>query len=115
MKLSEQRVNFTTDLGLLLTWAHASGYRAAIDQVKRTQLEANANAASGAGIKNSLHLQGLAADLLLYAPDGTYLPQPEHYSELGSYWKALRAGNCWGGDFTSKDAGHFSSTRDGIK
>jgi len=64
--LAEKRCRFTTLIGKLIEFANGLGYGVALDQVKRTQLEADANKASGKGIANSLHLYGLAADINLY-------------------------------------------------
>lgn len=115
LSLSAQRVLFTSLLAKLLLHAETLGLRVAIDQVKRTQLEANANAASGAGISNSLHLQGLAADLLIYGNTGEYITGGAPYNTLGAYWKSLHPLNRWGGDFKKVDSGHFSSTRGGVQ
>lgn len=115
MKLSEQRILFTTLIADLIKWANQQGYKVALDQVKRTQAEANANAASGAGIKNSLHLQGLAADILLYDQALNYISDPVPYTAMGKQWKSMHELNRWGGDFKKVDANHFSSTRDGIQ
>jgi hypothetical protein len=79
----------------------------AIDQVKRTQAEAQANAASGKGIKNSLHLDGLAVDILIYK-DGVYLTNTDDYQFAGHYWKVLDNDNAWGGDLSKPDGNHFS-------
>jgi hypothetical protein len=115
MTLSEQRCLFTSMLPRLIDRARELGFDCAGDQLKRTQAEADANAASGAGISNSLHLLGLALDLLLYR-DGIYIKDSEQYRPLGEYWKSLHALNCWGGDFLAKpDGNHFSSQRGGVK
>ena len=118
--LSEKRQRFTHDVALLILQAEKLGYQAALDQVKRTQAEADANAASGAGIRNSLHLIGLACDLLLYQ-GGRYLMASSDYKLLGDWWKALGDGHCWGGDFKDKvgnakpDGNHFSIEDGGIR
>lgn len=115
MTLSEKRCIFTGDLCDLVAFAKTlPGHLVALDQVKRTQAEADANKASGAGISNSLHVLGLAADLLLYV-DGTYQDHTVAYAPLGAFWKRLRAGNCWGGDFTKPDGDHFSAEHNGVR
>jgi len=58
------------------------------------------------GIRNSLHEQGLAMDLLLYSLDGKYLTAEEPYEELGVWWEEQDTRAAWGGRFG--DAGHFS-------
>jgi hypothetical protein len=114
--LSTMRKIFTRNLGKFLTWCDANNYHIAIDQVKRMQAEADANAASGAGISNSLHLLGLAADVLLYDAEGNYLTDSAAYKVLGDYWKTLDPLNRWGGDFTSRqDGNHFSMEYNGVE
>ena len=116
LTLAQQRQLFSRLLGELLVWAENNRptYAIAINEVVRTQAQANANAASGAGISHSLHLLGLAADLLLYI-DNVYREDTDSYRDLGNKWKSLHPLNCWGGDFSKPDADHFSSTRDGIR
>lgn len=113
MKLSEKRVLFTGLLGKLIAWGHENGYMIAIDQAKRTQAEADANAKSGAGISNSLHLIPLAADFVLYI-NGEYKTQTEDYKALGIYWKSLHRDCRWGGDFSKPDGNHFSLQHNGV-
>jgi hypothetical protein len=99
----------------LIDWAYAQGYELTWGQTLRTQADANANAASGAGIKNSLHLIKLAVDLSLFK-DGTLLTGVEPYRPLGEFWKSLDPLCTWGGDFKpSPDSDHFSITYEGVK
>ncbi len=112
MTLREQRCLFTQLLAKLIQQAAALGYECSLEEVKRSAAQAAANAASGKGIKNSLHLQGLAADLNLYK-DGIYLPNTEAHAKLGEWWEKQHPLNRWGGRFG--DGNHYSSTRDGIK
>lgn len=123
MKLSAKRALFTKLLAELILWAHQNHMLVALDQVKRTQAEANSNAAKGAGISNSLHLVGLAADLILYQDDPT-TPEVEHeyradsasYKRLGDKWKSMHPLCRWGGDFTKPvDGNHFSLEHNGVK
>lgn len=115
MKLSEMRTVFTNNIARLLTWADVIGLKLALDQVKRTQAEADANAATGTGISNSLHLIGLAADILQYDQDGHYLGDTASYKALGDHWKSLDPLNRWGGDFAKQDGNHFSMTYNGVQ
>lgn len=116
MSLEQMRLAFTANVTKFLTWCEVNNYSIAIDQVKRTQAEADLNAASGAGISNSLHLLGLAIDLLLYDKNGNYLTDKASYQPLGDYWKTLDPLNRWGGDFTTHiDSDHFSMTYNGIE
>lgn len=111
--VKEKRWLLTECLALLIFEAGRRGFKCAVDQVKRTQAEANANAASGAGISNSLHLSGLAADVLLYR-DGQYLDKTEDYKQLGEYWEQLHPLARWGGRFKKPDGNHFSITHGGV-
>lgn len=116
MKLSEQRCLFTLLMARLVIWVHDNlpGHSLAFDQVKRDALTAQANADNGTGIANSLHLLGLAADMILYI-NGTYRADTESYRIIGEHWKSLHPLNKWGGDFKKQDGNHFSSTRGGIQ
>lgn len=89
----------------------------------RTKGEADANAASGAGIANSLHTLGLAVDLLLYK-NGVWQTDSAVYKDLGIWWKSFSAWHRWGGDFTTikdgkvvpkPDGNHFSIEHNGVK
>ncbi len=99
----------------LIDWAYAHGYELTWGETLRTKEQAEANAASGAGIKNSLHLVKLAVDLSLFK-NGVFLTNKSDYQPLGDYWKTLHPLCRWGGDFTPKpDSDHFSITYNGVK
>jgi hypothetical protein len=112
--LSEKRCRFTHDAALLVFQAEQLGFNVAYDEIKRRQVEADANAAAGIGIKNSLHLLGLAVDLMLYK-DGVYLTETSDYEPLGVWWESLGEDHCWGGRFSKPDGDHFSITHNGVK
>ena len=114
MSLSALRCQFSQDLAKLVLYANTlPDTKVAINEVVRTTTQATANAASGAGIANSLHLQGLAADLLIYV-GGVYKSDLESARVLGDFWKSLGSDHYWGGDFTTRpDADHFSISPDG--
>lgn len=114
MKLSEKRILFSQLISKLVLWAAENGYDLAYDQVKRSQAEATANAASGKGISNSLHLVGLAADLNLYI-NGVYQETTEAHKAIGEKWKSMHPLARWGGDFTRKDGNHYSLEHNGVK
>lgn len=123
MTLLEKQLLFFELCVKLFIWLLANGYRAKWGQTLRTIAEAAANAASGAGISHSLHLLGLAVDLLVFK-DGRYLKTVEDYRPLGEYWKTLHPLCRWGGDFTklingeivaAPDADHFSVEHQGVK
>lgn len=110
--LNKQKL-FMKMLGQLLTWLDANGYEVVGEELKRSQEQANANAASGAGIKNSLHLKKLAIDLSIFK-QGKFLQEVEEIEPIGIYWESL--GGTWGGRFTTRpDADHFSLAFEGVK
>lgn len=101
----------------LIAWAQSQGYALTWGETWRTKAQALANAASGAGIANSLHLLRLAVDFQAFDKDGKYLADDSAgvYHAMGQYWKTLDPLCCWGGDFHSVDLDHFSITYQGIK
>lgn len=115
MTLGEKRREFSKHISQLVLWCFDNGYEAQYEEIKRSQAQASANAASGAGIANSLHLIGLAGDISIFK-GGTLLQTVDDYRPIGERWKSLHPENAWGGDFTTRpDADHFSRTHNGVK
>lgn len=117
--LQKQRL-FCYLVAELITWCYDHGYELSFGEAYRTPEQAARNAATGAGIANSLHTKRLAIDLNLFTvlPSGEseYKTQTEDYAELGTYWKSLHPLCKWGGDFKSrKDGNHFSLEHEGVK
>lgn len=110
--LRQKQSRFALGVALLIQQADKLGYAVTIGEVERTRAQAQANAASGAGISNSLHLERLAIDLHLFK-DGRYITNDEGHGELGRWWKALHPDHRWGGDFVKRDFNHYSLTPDG--
>jgi hypothetical protein len=111
--LSEERGAFTADVAALIFEANSRvGWMCALDETKRPPAVAVAYAKAGKGIRASKHCDGLAADLLLYI-DGVYQDRTQAYAPLGTWWKARRPQNRWGGDFhdakgaPKPDGNHF--------
>lgn len=130
--LLQARLVFSRSLASLLTFAVGRGYAFVIDEVRRSRLQAEWNAqhcrvfAGGKrceqldishdaphefkpiGARQSVHLQALAADLLIMH-EGAIVNDPEPYRVLGEHWKGLDPELRWGGDFKGfADLGHFS-------
>ena len=112
MTLGEKQEIFSQNLGHLLLFAYANGYKIRMGEVQRTKEQAELNAKKGTGISNSLHIQKLAADLNVFK-DGKWLTNSQDLKELGEFWKKLYPLNRWGGDFGKPDGGHFSLTHGG--
>jgi hypothetical protein len=112
--LRQKQSRFARSVPLLLQYMTALGYEYTLGQVKRTEAEAQANAASGAGIANSLHLIALAIDVNLFK-DGAYLSDGADHARPGAFWKSLGEDFAWGGDFSRPDFNHYSISHDGRK
>jgi hypothetical protein len=112
--LRQKRSRFSRAVPLLLQYMTARGYEYTINEVVRTRAQAAANAASGAGISNSLHLDGLAIDVNLFK-DGVFLESSDAHLPFGQFWKSLGDDYFWGGDFAKKDGNHYSLGHEGRK
>lgn len=116
MTLGEKQRLFAKLLGDFLVWIFTEPGRGVTGgEWERSQAQADANAASGAGISNSLHLKRIAVDLNLFL-NGEYQNMTEAYRELGEHWKSLHPLCRWGGDFqTRPDGNHFSIEHEGVR
>lgn len=110
--LLTKQLAFGAAVGALILKASELGYGVKLGEVQRTIARAKLNAASGAGISNSLHIKNLAIDLLLFK-DGVYLTKSDEYRVLGLWWEQTFAGAAWGGRWG--DGNHFSFTHEGVK
>jgi hypothetical protein len=97
----------------LIEFIYAQGFEATWGETFRTPLQAQANAASGAGIAHSLHIERLAVDLQLFK-DGVYVTDVAAYKQFADYWLTLDPLCASGYYFHSVDADHFSITHLGI-
>lgn len=98
-ELGEKREQFTHNLYLLLGKMYEKGYRPRFDIEHCKHM------------KNSLHYQGLAKDVLLFDSNNIYLSKTEDHKEFGEYWESL--GGTWGGRFS--DGNHYSIAYGGYK
>lgn len=112
MTLREQQSLFIQLKAQFELWVFAQGWELTGKELLRTKLQADANAASGAGISNSLHLLGLAQDYALFK-DGMNLTGLEDWRPLGEKWESMHPMARWGGRFG--DADHFSLEWGGVK
>jgi hypothetical protein len=114
--IGEKQRLFMRLLGEFLVWIYQQpDYAVTGGELLRTQAQALANAASGAGISNSLHLLKLAVDLNLFI-SGVYQTATEAYKPLGEKWKSMHPLCRWGGDFVSRpDGNHFSLEHNGVR
>jgi len=62
--------------------------------------------------KNSLHYEGLAADIDLFK-DGVYLADGKDHKQFGEFWESLDKDCAWGGRFA--DPNHYSIKYGGRK
>lgn len=110
--LSVKQRRFAKMFYMLQGWLFKAGYEFTWGETKRGKEQAEANAASGAGISNSLHLIGLAADINLF-DKGVYQTDSKAYEPLGIYWESI--GGSWGGRFKRPDGNHFSLEHNGVR
>jgi hypothetical protein len=112
--LGQQQRRFLPFVSKLIDFAYAQGFELTAGELYRTPEQAALNTQKGSGIAHSLHTQRLAVDLQLFK-DGQYLSDSAPYKALGDFWKTLDPDACWGGDFNTVDADHFSLTWNGVK
>lgn len=101
MTIGNKRRLFTELIAELITFVFSNGYKVAFDKEHNKHM------------KNSLHYEGLAKDLLLYSSTGKYLTKTEDYTFLGVFWESLHPLCAWGGRF--QDGNHFSIKHGGRK
>jgi len=65
------------------------------------------------GSKRSVHLEALAADIVLCKPGGVPLTKTSDHEPFGVWWEAQNPLCFWGGRFG--DGGHYSVSPDGVR
>lgn len=121
MTLLEKQKLFARRFAELISYAFGLGYEVTIGEVERSQAQAEENAKTGKGIRNSLHLLRLAGDLHLFK-EGKYLDRSEDHKPLGEYWENFSTEEAkfrWGGNFKDAkgnpkpDGNHYSIEHEG--
>lgn len=112
--LHQRQVLHTELVSELIAWTKTQGLDLTWGEAWRTPLQAQANAASGAGIANSLHIQRLAVDFNLFDRAGNWITDAQAFKPLADYWLTLDPLACAGYYFHSCDADHFSITYKGV-
>ena len=112
MTLGEKQRVFTRLVASLILHAYDEGYELTFGEAYRTKEQAELNAKTGKGIKNSLHVDRLAIDLHLFRR-GRYLDRTIDHTDLGAWWELQHPLARWGGRFN--DGGHYSLEHDGRK
>ncbi len=126
LSIKQARILLTQNLPKLINFIFMAGYECALNECKRTLLQAWANArqkgskiqtispagnisefpetVGGSGISKSNHLEARAVDIDLYK-DGIYLGDTESHRSAGEYWESLHENFRWGGNYG--DGGHY--------
>lgn len=91
---------FRLKIGTLLANLTMAGHDPIPISTGRTPIQANANVLAGTGIKDSMHLYGLAADIISATKGWS---DPEFFDALGL--EAERLGLTWGGRFKNRPGG----------
>lgn len=102
----QQQGDFARTLCHLILWAQQQGMTCTLGEVERPSVLAELYAKMGKGVRDSQHLDRLAADLRLYL-GGVYQTESSAYARLGEQWKRLDKRARWGGDFPRPDGNHF--------
>jgi hypothetical protein len=117
LTLLEKRHIFARLVAEFILTAENIGYDVALGEVLRSPEQAALNAKAGKGIRNSLHISGLAVDILLYR-NGEWLTDTDEYEEMGEWWErqSTKDYECaWGGRFSKPDGNHFSIEHKGVR
>jgi len=114
MSLGSTQREFTLDVANLIQHIYTSGYECTFgDAYRDPRSHGSMGEKAAYGRAASAHKQRLAIDLNLFK-DGKYLTDTEDHRPFGEYWLELRAGNRWGGTFSSPDGNHYSRIYWGI-
>ena len=100
--LREKQERFSLEVSRLVVRLAEMGVRARYREVLRTPEQAQRNADKGLGISNSLHIDGLAADIYLSVRGQPLAETRAAYAVMGELWKSMGVDHRWGGDFRDR-------------
>ncbi len=107
MKLGDYQEIFGINVGKLITYCEALGYRPRLRECQRTETQQEIYIKEGKSwTKNSAHLECLAIDIY-FTKDGRLLEGKDELQILGDYWESLYPYNRWGGNWQKLDCPHF--------
>ena len=117
MKLVEKQHRFSVLIARLILELDGLGYTISMGEAWRSPETCKLYAQPGGpvGIRNSLHPERLAIDLIL-RQNGVLLTRSEDYALAGKIWGSYSGPDytcTWGGEF--HDGNHFSITHNGVK
>lgn len=136
----QKQRRFATAAARLILYIDSQGYQCSINEVKRSNEQAEINAigptgrervaqavralgfgvladaildnGKAKGIRHSVHQLSLAVDLNLFK-DGVYLEGTEDHRCFGEWWEKQGEGHRWGGRWG--DGNHYSIEFNGVK
>jgi len=117
MALIEKQKIFSRFLAQFIQDLYKRGYEVTLGEAWRPEEVAEYYAQHARGIAKSNHTIRLAIDLNIFYHK-TWLLSKEELAIPGKIWKSYSNSLiecCWGGDFESVDAQHFSILHNGIK
>lgn len=106
---------FAHHIALLILHIESKGYEVTLGEAWRSPEEADRLAATGQGIRRSLHCDRLAVDLNLFK-DGVYLSRTEDHKQFGEWWIKQHELARWGGYIKTRvgsDGNHYSFANGG--
>jgi hypothetical protein len=108
MSLNLKQARFTYNIAQLIVWAKEElGVDLIGAELFRTKEQAEIYAATGKGIKNSVHRLKLALDMYILK-NGKILWDSPLYEKIGKKWKSMDPDARWGGDMKRRDVYHYS-------
>lgn len=109
MSLVDQQASFLLDVGKLVIFATAQGFRVTGGELFRTPEQQKLHVEAGRSqTMDSQHLRRLAVDLNFIDSSGKLCYDKNALEPIGDFWESLNVYNRWGGHFRSfVDVPHF--------